>query len=326
MQPFLSVLIPVCNQVGKMDKCIESLKNQTFTDFEVIFVDDGSKDESFKMLTDYAKEDSRMKVLKHDGNKSLMVARYTAMKEANGDYIFFLDSDDWIEESAFNDLYLYLSENKVDVVRFGFIFEPSKKESMPAPNPNPLEAYMKGEDYAAIWKRCYSKKVIKEAIDRIEPFYCNMGEDTFYSGVLLSCADTYGIMNKAIYHYDTAGMSNTKQTVSVEKYKRDLKSVTESKNNLMRFLEKYNKDYVDLANNATTFMRRYVAGMAIINETDYVDIVNRLLYLKNEEFEDLYEFISNKVLRYKFKKEIYSSYKELENIPLPSLKDIMEDK
>ena len=94
--PFFSILVPVFNMESRMDDCIASIKAQTFTDYEVILVDDGSKDGSYEMLLGFAKEDSRYSAFRHEGNRSLLCARYTGMANARGRYILFLDSDDTI--------------------------------------------------------------------------------------------------------------------------------------------------------------------------------------------------------------------------------------
>ena len=98
---FFSVLIPVYNQVGKMQECIDSLNAQSFTDLEIIMVDDGSTDDSYQMLLSFAGKDPRIKVFRHEKNSSLVGARYTGMQHASGEYVFFLDSDDSITADAF---------------------------------------------------------------------------------------------------------------------------------------------------------------------------------------------------------------------------------
>ena len=96
MNPKLSIIVPVYNVEQYLDKCIKSILNQTFKDFELILVDDGSIDNSGEICDEYAKKDSRVKVI-HKKNGGLAAARNTGLIIARGDYVGFVDSDDWIE-------------------------------------------------------------------------------------------------------------------------------------------------------------------------------------------------------------------------------------
>lgn len=92
-----SVIIPVYNVENYLDRCVESVCRQIYQNFEIILVDDGATDNSGKMCDEWAKKDSRIKVI-HQANKGLPGARNSGLKIATGDFIFFLDSDDFIEK------------------------------------------------------------------------------------------------------------------------------------------------------------------------------------------------------------------------------------
>lgn len=94
-----SIIIPVYNVEAYLSDCLDSVLNQTYSDWEAICVDDGSLDGSLPILKDYAKKDSRIKVLCQK-NSGTARARNVGLEAAVGDYIFFLDSDDWIESST----------------------------------------------------------------------------------------------------------------------------------------------------------------------------------------------------------------------------------
>ena len=96
---FFSVIVPVYKVEEYLPACIESVLNQTFTDFELILVDDGSPDTCPQICEEYAKKDKRIKVL-HKQNGGLASARRAGIKVATGDYVFNLDSDDLIEEDT----------------------------------------------------------------------------------------------------------------------------------------------------------------------------------------------------------------------------------
>jgi len=97
MEVQISVIVPVYNVEKFLAKCINSILNQTEKDFEVILVNDGSKDASGEICDSYARQDKRIRVF-HRNNEGVSVARNYGIKQAKGKYIVFVDSDDWIEE------------------------------------------------------------------------------------------------------------------------------------------------------------------------------------------------------------------------------------
>ena len=100
----ISVVLPVYNVANYLRKCLDSLVNQTFEDFEVICVNDGSTDSSREILAQYAQKDSRIKIVDKK-NGGLSSARNAGMKVAQGEYYSFIDSDDWIDETMLEKLY-----------------------------------------------------------------------------------------------------------------------------------------------------------------------------------------------------------------------------
>lgn len=109
--PQISVVLPVYNVEKYLRQCLDSLANQTFGDFEVICVNDGSTDSSLNILEEYASKDKRFKIISQE-NKGLSGARNTGMECVKGKYLLFLDSDDWIELNALE--LLYAQSNNLD--------------------------------------------------------------------------------------------------------------------------------------------------------------------------------------------------------------------
>ena len=93
----ISICVPVYNVEKYLRECLNSLINQTYKNIEIICVDDGSTDDSLQILKEYSSKDSRIQIIKHEKNKGLFCARKTAVKEAIGEYLLFVDSDDFIE-------------------------------------------------------------------------------------------------------------------------------------------------------------------------------------------------------------------------------------
>ena len=103
-KPLISVVVPVYNVAKYLKKSIESIVNQTYTNLEIILVDDGSKDESGEICEDYSLKDSRIIVI-HKPNGGLSDARNAGIKQAKGEYITFVDSDDTIDYDMIEFLY-----------------------------------------------------------------------------------------------------------------------------------------------------------------------------------------------------------------------------
>lgn len=115
----ISVIIPVYNVEKFLKKCLDSVINQTYTNLEIIVVDDGSKDKSGEICDSYKNKDARIKVI-HKQNGGLSSARNVGLEKSNGDYILFLDSDDWIDLTYIEVLYNNLIENNCEISVPGF--------------------------------------------------------------------------------------------------------------------------------------------------------------------------------------------------------------
>lgn len=117
--PKISVIVPVYNVEKYLNKCIESILNQEFVDFELLLINDGSKDNSGKICDQYALHDSRIQVF-HTSNKGVSFARNLGLKSAKGKYINFIDADDWIENNTFLTISEFIQTNDIDIIQFGY--------------------------------------------------------------------------------------------------------------------------------------------------------------------------------------------------------------
>lgn len=110
----ISIIVPVYQVEAYLPACVESVLKQTYSDWELILVDDGSKDDSGELCDQYAQQDSRIKVI-HQENGGVSAARNAGLEEAQGEYIAFLDSDDLIKPDYFQVLHQNLEENEADI-------------------------------------------------------------------------------------------------------------------------------------------------------------------------------------------------------------------
>lgn len=115
MHPTVSIIVPIYNAEQTLRRCIDSILTQAFTDFELLLVDDGSCDSSGAICDEYAAQDSRIQVI-HKENSGVSSSRNLAISRAQGTYLQFLDSDDWITPDATSSLVRAAQEHQCDLV------------------------------------------------------------------------------------------------------------------------------------------------------------------------------------------------------------------
>lgn len=116
----ISILVPVYNVENYLPRCLESIIGQTYQNLEIVLVDDGSTDKSGEICDAYAKKDSRIRVI-HQENKGLSMARNAALEVVTGDYILFVDSDDWIEQDMVEYLYQKIKDTGAEIAVCGYV-------------------------------------------------------------------------------------------------------------------------------------------------------------------------------------------------------------
>ena len=126
--PTLSIIIPVYNSEKYISQCLDSLTSQTFKDTEIICINDGSKDGSLNILNEYAKKDSRIRVIDQT-NHGVSATRNNGIRAARGKYITFVDSDDWLDEYAYSSCMDIVLKEKPEVLFFGYRTDASAKAS-----------------------------------------------------------------------------------------------------------------------------------------------------------------------------------------------------
>lgn len=120
-QPKVSIIVPVYNVEKYLERCVQSLRNQTLRDIEILLVDDEATDSSPQLCDAFAKQDARIRVF-HKQNEGVGMARNTALNEASGEYIGFVDSDDFVELNMFETLYEKAEKYRADLVMSGVLF------------------------------------------------------------------------------------------------------------------------------------------------------------------------------------------------------------
>ena len=130
MKPFFSILVPVYNVERYLRRCLDSLIHQTFTDFELILVNDASPDKSQEIMEEYLAKDSRIRIYCHPQNYGMVMARKTGIDLATGKYCVFCDSDDYLDQNYLRKASEYLSDTEYDIVHFATTLIGKKIHSM----------------------------------------------------------------------------------------------------------------------------------------------------------------------------------------------------
>lgn len=233
MSPVLSIIVPVFNVHAFLPKCLDSILSQTFTDFELIIVDDGSNDGSEKICDSFREKDSRIKVI-HKPNGGVVSARKTGLGAAAGTYVGYVDGDDWIEPQMYQNMIGYMEKYGCDLVMCDVTHE---NKSLPMSSggtnmdidggyynyndikekilPNMIYAgeFYKFGVYPVIWNKLYKREkllthqmAVKDSIKTGEDAAC-------VYPYLFDTKSMYFIKNAVMYHYR---YSDTQMTQSYD--------------------------------------------------------------------------------------------------------------
>lgn len=207
--PKISVIIAVFNAEKTLTRCLDSVLQQSFTDFEVIAVDDGSYDTSWSILSSYKQRDSRIRVFRQ-ANKGISQTRQTGLDYAVGEYTIHLDADDWIEPELLAQMVTSAKNTMADMVMCGFInhTEAGLETDMQIPcskDPDALFGQLlKGKLHGSLCNKLIRREVYQTyGIGFPKDIDC--GEDLYVCLSLLSRRIEVEYVPLALYHYDKTG-------------------------------------------------------------------------------------------------------------------------
>lgn len=213
--PIFSIIIPVYNAEEGLRVCLDSIKSQTFSEFEVILVNDGSTDKSPLICDEYSINDSRFKTI-HISNSGVSHARNLGIENARGQYVTFVDSDDYIEPNTLSNYLEAFKENdKIDAVKCGYYREitGSPKDVISIPTDkvisNKSDLFKLLEDsryYSFVWNLCIKKTAVG-AIRFIEDI--NWLEDHIFSYECYLNCNSVKVISAPFYHYVTRQLTQS---------------------------------------------------------------------------------------------------------------------
>ena len=212
-KPQISVIVPVYKAENYLNRCMDSLLAQTFKDFEILLIDDGSPDKSGEMCDEYARRDSRVRVF-HKENGGVSSARQMGMDNAQGEYTIHADPDDWVEPDMLEELYNKAKETDADMVICDFFFEYKLGGVIckQAPRCCTAEAIQEELFRQQLHGACWNKLIRRSCYEEYGvkfPSNVILWEDLYVICSLLSHPLKVAYFPKAFYHYDQVSNSDS---------------------------------------------------------------------------------------------------------------------
>ncbi len=281
--PLLSIVVPVYNVEQYLVKCLDSILSQTLTDFEVIAIDDGSPDNCGKILDEYAQKDTRIRVI-HKENGGVSSARNTALDIAQGEYIGFVDSDDYIDPDMYEYLVDSIKKSGCDIVICGYHevsndeikdIKICEREALITSREGILGLIEDKTYRGYLWNRLYKR----ELFDGIRFPETVVMEDLYVNHLLFEKVDKIHLLDKSLYYYirreDSVTMKRrTKTDIAVFRY----------------HMEAYNRLIDDFKETEMLLnSRRISAAFNVLLNID----ANKLRSEYPEVYDEAYNFLKN---------------------------------
>ena len=238
MNPKISIIVPVYNVEQYIERCLETLISQTLKDIEIILVDDGSPDNCPEICDMYAEKDSRIKVI-HKKNEGLGFARNSGLEIANGEYISFVDSDDYVTKDMCEKLYKAAIEKNADVVYGGLYYDDGRKIRKVSYSNKKIywqgnevikkllldfiacEPHKKNDTImeVSVWKALFKKEIFDINNIKFVSEREFISEDVIFDIDFLSCCNCVVIIPDSIYYYCVNPYSLSK-TFRTDRFKK----------------------------------------------------------------------------------------------------------
>lgn len=217
-----SFLVPVYNVEKYLEQCIESMLAQTYKNFEIILVDDGSTDNSGKICDDYAEKYPEIVKVIHKPNEGLVSSRESGIANVSGEVCLFVDSDDFIENDLLEAVNEEFSQDSdLDMVIYSFCYFADGKKTKRIKTLSESDVVFEGESkkvlyealmftplISSLWTKAVRTDMLKnDTVDYSEHYCHNMGEDQFRSISLISDSNKIKYINKEFYNYRTDNFS-----------------------------------------------------------------------------------------------------------------------
>lgn len=193
-----SIILPIYNVEKYLSKCLDSIINQTHRNIEIICINDGSTDNSLQILEEYTQKDGRIKII-NQKNQGVSIARNVGIENATGDYILFIDADDWIELDACEVLLNTINNKKFDLIYFNYYAINSNiKRKINIVNKKITKNYFLTN--GGLWNCCYNADFIKK--NKISfPKDIKISEDLVFKTIIILNNPKIEVISEPLYNY-----------------------------------------------------------------------------------------------------------------------------
>lgn len=314
-----SIILPVYNAEKYVANAINSVINQDYKNWELIIVDDGSNDNSCKIIKKFL-NDNRINYI-YEKNSGVSAARNNALRHAKGDYVLFIDSDDYFSMNLLDDMSKLLSKKNVDVVKFGYFTERGmirKKYKFSSTinqilEDESLKREVENNIFSSYDFNCVWNSVIKSNIAKSIQFDKKIinAEDLLYFYEVLKTSKSIFITNEPYYHYiyNFDSVSHTKDIrKNIKKFndliyvysiiENDIGNLDGCKSRIRQNLEELMLSIID-------YSKGYNELIEILNDIGFFDILqNNSKYFLNINLHDIYKYARVKKMIQKIKSEI----------------------
>lgn len=230
----ISVIVPVYNAEKYLDRCIKSILSQTYTDIELLLIDDGSTDSSGSICDKYAQQNSCIRVF-HKSNEGVSIARNLGIDKAVGEFLFFLDSDDWLQDDACEVLLQNMQDSNADCVVCGFnqshgyIWAPSFNKIYTDIDDlqNDFVYWLNSELLSSSVNKLYKKRLIKLNF----PVDMSFGEDLIFSLNYIKECNRITFITNPLYQHEVYNSTSLTHSFNLNRF-REIEIIQE---NILKF-------------------------------------------------------------------------------------------
>lgn len=223
--PKISIIVPVYKAEGYLNRCVDSILAQTFIDWELLLIDDGSPDRSGEICDEYVHKDSRVRVI-HKENGGVSSARQRGQDESCGEYTIHVDPDDWVEPTMLEELYQKAKDDNADMVICDYYTNEGSQQNYIKQEPTNLDTnVVLYELFQQLHGSCCNKLVKRACYSGKASFPkgINCCEDLIWCIQVLKCKPKINYLGKAYYHYMKTTTDSQSKSISAERSLQDLK-------------------------------------------------------------------------------------------------------
>ena len=304
----VSIIIPVYNSEKMLEKCIESVINQTYKNIEILIVNDGSKDKSLEIMKENQNKDHRIMVINQE-NKGLSGARNAGLDKATGEYVTFIDSDDYIKENLIKDTIEIFNRYNCDVVRNNYelaykdgntkyrkeLYEENEILSINEKKEELIKNILLGKVQSYSWLLTIKKEILDKNSLKFDEDIFFMEDIVFIIRLIFFIKNIYFVREPNYFYYQSNENSLTKDT---KKYVKNINNILVMKKRLEKILKMHINEFENYIKIINTVYLNGIIGylkISVRNSGNYKEILDELKKIR--ESQDIKEMLGNKSLK-----------------------------